>query len=168
MWSLAPVYHNHLKLGSPSFRWNQLYVVNANIDSSDRNLKKDIKDLDNKLTKDFIMDLKPVSYKFKDGESGRSHYGLIAQDVEDTMNKLGISSLDFAGFCKDQKYETYKEEVTESDGAVREVDKQRPIEGEYTYGLRYEEFISPMIKMIQLQQKEIEELKSRIVELEKK
>ena len=165
MWGLSPVYHNHIKLGSPSFRWNQLYVVNANIDSSDRNVKKDIKDLDNHIVKDLIMDLKPVSYKFKDGESGRTHYGLIAQDVEETMNKLGISPLDFAGFCKDQKYETYKEEVIDEDGSVTEVPKEKPIEGEYIYGLRYGEFISPMIKVIQDQENRIESLESEVKEL---
>ena len=84
------------------------------------------------------MELRPVSYKLKDGESGRTHYGLIAQEVEETMSKLGISDMDFAGFCKDT------------------------IEGKDTYGLRYEEFIPALIKVVQMQQKEIEELKKKV------
>ena len=40
------------------------------------------------------------------------------------------------------------------------------VEGEYIYGLRYEEFISPLIKMVQDQQREIESLKARLDELE--
>lgn len=95
------------------------------------------------------MKLNPVSYKFKDGESGRTHTGLIAQEVEETLYDIGLSEKDFAGLCKDKKVVDDKET------------------DEYLYGLRYEEFISPLIKMVQMQQKEIEELKERIEKLEK-
>ena len=40
-----------------------------------------------------------------------------------------------------------------------------PIEGEYNYGLRYDEFISPMIKVIQDQENRIESLESEVKEL---
>ena len=80
------------------------------------------------------MNLNPVSYQFKNGESGRTHYGLIAQDVEETMKELGMTDTDFAGFCKDGD----------------------------RYGLRYEEFIAPLIKTVQLMQDEINDLRSRI------
>ena len=39
-------------------------------------------------------------------------------------------------------------------------------EDTYYYGLRYEEFIAPMVKTIQYQQKEIERLEERISVLE--
>lgn len=137
MWTFCPVRDNYMRLGSPSYRWGQIYSSVATINTSDKNRKKNIKTLANS-TKDFIMELRPVSYKLKDGESGRTHYGLIAQEVEETMSKLGISDMDFAGFCKDT------------------------IEGKDTYGLRYEEFIPALIKVVQMQQKEIEELKKKV------
>ena len=109
--------------------------------------------------KDFILGLNPVSYKFNDGTSGRTHFGMIAQDVEELMAHQGISSMDFAGFIKSPKIKT----VTDEEGTVIE---EKVIENEYLYGLRYEEFIAPIIKTIQLQQKEINALNERINKLE--
>ena len=178
-WTLCPDKDNYVKLGSPNHRWNQIYSSSASINTSDRNEKKDIESL-NDNSKEFIMNLNPVSYKFINGDSGRTHYGLIAQDVEETMNKLNMTAFDFAGFCKDQKYETYEEEIVETrevekeDGTTETVEekrteeKQRPIEGEYRYGLRYEEFIAPLIKTTQLQQKELDEKEERIKNLEER
>lgn len=148
MWGFFPS-KDSVRLGTPSYKWNQIYSTSGTINTSDRNLKKDIESLDDKQTKEFVMKLNPVSYKFKDGESGRTHTGLIAQEVEETLYDIGLSEKDFAGLCKDKKVVDDKET------------------DEYLYGLRYEEFISPLIKMVQLQQKEIEDLKVRIETLEK-
>lgn len=158
-WGLMPYRDTYVNLGTPNHRWGQIYSSSATINTSDKNLKKNIKLLDD-LAKDFIMELKPVSFKFKNGESGRTHYGLIAQDVEQTMNKLGITDKDFAGFCKDQKTEPVM--ITDENG--NEVMVSKVIEGEYIYGLRYEEFIAPIIKVVQMQQKEIDKLKDKLGE----
>jgi hypothetical protein len=48
--------------------------------SSDRRLKKDIKDAAYGLPE--LMKLHPVSYKWKDGKDNAEHNGLIAQDVQ--------------------------------------------------------------------------------------
>ena len=172
MWTFAPIANQYMRLGSPSYKWNQIYSSSATINTSDRNEKYDIETLNDKNTKDFIMALNPVSFKFKNGESGRTHHGLIAQDVEDTLYKLNLSSMDFAGFCKDQKMKPIKKpeldengnEIVDNDGNVVMIDSQEPIENEYTYGLRYEEFIPSLIKMVQMLQTEVEELKSKIGE----
>ena len=162
LWTLCPDSNAQLRLGSPSYKWGQIYSNSGVIDTSDRNAKKDIEELD-EFARTLIMSLKPVSYKFIDGTSGRTHYGMIAQDIEDSFEELGITATDLAAFCKDQKC---TEKVVEKDTDNEHVEST-PIEGEYIYGLRYEEFISPMIKTIQLQQKEIEELKKRLDALEK-
>lgn len=173
MWSFYPVRDGgYMKLGTPSYRWGQIYSTTSTINTSDRNQKNSINLLEDKKTKDFIMDLKPVSFKFNDGTSGRTHHGLIAQDVEDTLYKLNLSPLDFAGFCKDQKMREIQvpeldedgNEVLDRDGNVVMIDSQEPIENEYTYGLRYEEFIPSLIKMVQMLQTEVEELKNKIGE----
>lgn len=121
------------RLGDSDRRWGQIYSTNSVISTSDKKEKKSIKSL-RKSAREFIMNLNPVSYQMKNGESGRTHYGLIAQDVEETMKELGMTDTDFAGFCKDGD----------------------------RYGLRYEEFIAPLIKTVQLMQDEINDLRSRI------
>lgn len=161
-WSLAPLYNQYLKLGTGSFKWNQIYSSSATINTSDRRKKKDIQPLDENA-RIFVMKLNPVSYKLKDGETGRTHYGMIAQDIEDELAELGMTAMDFAGFCKDEVYENVK---TTREGFTEVKTVKKP--GEYIYGLRYEEFIAPLIKTVQLQQQEIEELKHRIDILEGK
>lgn len=162
-WNFAPQVDVQLSLGSPSFRWGQIFSNSATINTSDRNSKKDIEELD-EFAKTLIMSLKPVSYKFKDGTSGRTHYGMIAQDIEDSFDELGITATDLAAFCKDQKYDN---KIVDK-GTENAHLESTPIEGEYIYGLRYEEFIAPMIKTIQIQQEEIDLLKKRIDILEGK
>ena len=39
------------------------------------------------------------------------------------------------------------------------------LEGEYNYSLRYDEFIAPLIKVVQEQQKEIENQQQQITQL---
>ena len=167
-WVFAPLYEDTMRLGSPSYLWTTVYAVNGSINTSDRNHKTDINDLSESV-KDFIMDLKPVSYMFKDGD--RTHYGLISQDVEETMTKLGMTAMDFGGFCKDLKSETYYAD----DDVEHKTPLFRNIEGEYQYSLRYDEFIAPMVKTVQMQRSEIDEqiadiaeLKSRLDRLENK
>lgn len=133
-------------IGESSRKFKDIYAQNGTIKTSDRNEKKDILELDPETNRKFIAGLKPVSYKFINNTSERTHYGLIAQDVEDLLNEIGISPTDFAGFIKSPKLD--------EDGTV--------IEGEYIYALRYDEFIAPLIKMCQNLQNEVDELKVRL------
>ena len=58
---------------------HDLIYGNACYQSSDRNLKKDIKTLDEKSV-EFIYGLNPVEYRFKDNDE-KLHHGLIAQEL---------------------------------------------------------------------------------------
>jgi hypothetical protein len=149
-YDVTPGLDNEGDLGSLNKRWCNIYGATPSISTSDRNKKKDFNNLDSDKMIEFIKGLKPVSYKFIDGQSGRTHYGLISQDVEELLDKLGMTSQDFAGFIKSPK-------IAE-DGAI--------IEGEYNYALRYEEFIAPLIRVVQSQQSKIDELEERITKLE--
>lgn len=137
-------------LGNGAHRWATIYAVTGSINTSDRNEKKDIEALDEQYSKDIIMGLKPVHYKFIKNDSDRLHTGFIAQDIEEMLNAKGIDTKDFAAICKWQK-------TTSDDGVNEQV-----IENEYSYGLRYEELIAPLVKMVQYQQKEIESMKSQL------
>ena len=128
--------------------------------TSDERLKENIENSD--LGLDFIKSLRPVKYKWKDkdefiqyGDDGetveqvyppetytRTHYGLISQEVKQTLEDSGKTAEDFGGYTY-----TEKEDV---------------------HGLRYSEFISPLIKAMQEQQEIIEKLLARVEELEKK
>jgi hypothetical protein len=91
--------------------------------------------------------LKPVTYKFIDGKSGRTHYGFISQDVEDALENIGLTGLDFAGFCKNS--------YLDKDGEITT-----------SYSLRYTEFIALNTHMIKKLQEENNELKERVGSLE--
>ena len=108
---------------------------------------------DSNLGLDFVNDLRPVSFKLAhtDGREGvRTHYGLIAQEVESV---LGADASDTAIWTKETieaSPEVPADEYLPGQPAVEEHEKQ---------GLRYDELISPMIKAIQ-------ELTTRLTALE--
>ncbi len=107
--------------GSTSYRWGTVYAAAGSINTSDRNEKNTI--LESDLGLDFINKLKPVSYKWnKTSLDSKTHYGLIAQDVEETLTTEGKTDKDFAAL-------------------------DIPTEG--PMGLNYSELISPLIKAIQ-------------------
>lgn len=157
-----PVANGGHTLGTSSHRWGQIYSTASAISTSDRNEKHDISDMDSDTAEQLIMGLKPVSYKFNDGTSGRTHYGLIAQDVEELLKSLEIDSKDFAAFVKSQK-ETFSEKTGEFTPVCDE--NGNPV---YVYSLRYEEFIAPLIKTVQEQQNMIDRLEERITKLEER
>lgn len=145
-------------LGISSYRWQAVYSGTSTIVTSDRTKKKEIVDLDDVETTEFIMGLKPSSYKFIDGTSDRTHYGLIAQDVEELLDTLNMDSKDFAGFIKSPR-QIMVEKTLEDGTTTSELEE---VPDEYDYSLRYEEFIAPLIKMVQMQQNEIQSLKEEI------
>jgi hypothetical protein len=156
LWSIV----DDVDLGKSSFHWRNIYANNGTIQTSDRTKKTNINNLDIQKIKSFIMGLIPSSYEMIDGTSGRTHYGLIAQDVEELMKKLNMDSSDFAGFIKSpKKIIKYEDE----NGKKLENPIEEVIENEYDYALRYDEFIAPLIKVVQEQQKMIEQ-QQRIIE----
>ena len=84
-----------MDLGSSniSYRWRNIYAANGTIQTSDRTRKTDINNLEIQKVQAFINGLNPVSYKMIDGTSGRTHYGFIAQDIEELMNTLHMDSI---------------------------------------------------------------------------
>ena len=77
---------------------------------------------------DFVNKLSPVSFKRK-GKT-RTHYGFIAQDIEQIITDLGKTTTQFAPLIKSDISEA-------KDGS------------EYRYGLRYEQLLAPVVKAIQ-------------------
>ena len=136
----------HVDLGTPNYmyRFDKIYARNHIDTGSDRRLKRQIEKSD--LGLEFITKLKPVKYKYKDetqvDETGkkftlkhnRVHYGLIAQDVAETLD-----GKDFSGYV-----DPSMNDETNSDNNM--------------LSLRYSEFISPMIMSIKQLNNKIEKL----------
>ena len=148
-----------ISLGSGNYRFSQLYVTSSSISTSDKNYKDDIKSLTDKHLQ-FFMKLQPVSFLFKDGTSGRTHIGFIAQDVEQAMSECGLTDLDFAGFCKDQKIDSKLVNGEEVNEPILD-DNGNP---EYIYSLRYEEFIALNTYAIQKLWNRVETLEKENIE----
>ncbi|MBQ2785869.1 MAG: tail fiber domain-containing protein [Oscillospiraceae bacterium] len=106
--------------------------------TSDRNAKYGIKSQSDVYSQLFDK-LQPVTYKYKNGTSGRTHTGFIAQDVESAILSLGLTTQEFAGICY---------HLDENGNRVK-------------YGIRYEEIVS-------LNTYEIQKLKQRVAKLEAK
>tara|TARA_R110000824_G_scaffold107621_7_gene254019 strand:+ start:5032 stop:6777 length:1746 start_codon:yes stop_codon:yes gene_type:complete len=132
--SFYPATNDNHDVGNDSYRWDDIYATNGTIDTSDRNEKESIQT--STLGLNFISALNPVSYVRK-GKT-RSHYGLIAQEVKTVLDSLSIDTSKFAGYVNPSS--------TGGEGAL---------------GLRYHEFIAPMIKAIQELKSEIDTLKSQ-------
>lgn len=161
--SILPAADAAYNLGSAGLRCNTIFASVGTINTSDRTLKDDITPC--ALGLDFINQLKPVKYKWKNRTyeekyqcpetkeekirtiekvHSRYHLGLIAQDVKETLDDLKIDTNDFAGYV---------------DSSVNEANV-------HTLGLNYVQFIAPMIKAIQELSTAIQALTQRIEALE--
>jgi len=159
--TIRPKVTQATSFGNASFEYKDIFLLNAPTVSSDREKKFDIEDCELGLS--FVMELKPSSFKLKGGTSGRTHYGLISQDVEKALRKLGVNPDDFAGFIKSPRTEDVKvgtEKVNTAPDGEEPVYEDRDVFEEnlvtdkdgnqlYDYALRYEEFIPSMILSIQ-------------------
>jgi hypothetical protein len=106
---------------------------------SDKRLKNNVRPLQAGL--DFVLELKPVTYTYiTKGQEDIRYAGLLAQDVEKIMERMGI---EFSGIVKPKN---------ENDN----------------YSIRYAEFVLPLINAVQEQQMMIDALIKRIEALEAK
>ena len=122
--------------------------------TSDRNLKTDIVDVDDKYI-DFFDRLRPITYKYNDGH--RDHVGFIAQEVEEALTASGLTTEEFAGLIIEHDVTlnpNYDSSMTEEEKLANETHYDT------LYSLRYEEFISLLVKKVQSLQNQINQLRS--------
>jgi hypothetical protein len=129
---VRPSINNQKSLGSADYRWSAVFSTNGTIQTSDSRLKTDIVDL--KLGLDFVNNLRPVSFKRTDDTDQLTHWGLVAQEVKQTIDAHGV---EFAGWTESQ-------------------DEHK------TQMLNYSEFVSPLIKAVQELSIENQELRSQL------
>lgn len=135
----------NVNLGTESLRWLNVYCQSSTMVTSDLQAKKNISDISDKYIALFD-ELRPCTYQFIDGTSGRIHTGFIAQEVELAMEKVGLDSTDLAFFCKDKKKNPLYDENDQWIGDEEVYDSLGS--PEYIYALRYEEYIAILTEKI--------------------
>jgi hypothetical protein len=78
--NVLPNGDNFQNLGSSGSRWAAVFAANGTIQTSDARLKRGIANLNYGLNQ--VMQLRPVSFQWKDGNDKRTHLGLLAQEVD--------------------------------------------------------------------------------------
>ena len=153
--TMYPRTNNVYDVGSSNSRWDDIYATNGTINTSDRTLKTNISGSDLGLT--FINNLEPVKYNFISGS--RTHYGLIAQQVSESLASSSVHTDNFAGYIESHMYTSGgmdfdKKYITQQGWDINDFTISST-----NLGLRYTEMIAPMVKAIQ-------ELTTRIEQLE--
>ena len=180
--NFLPASDNYWTIGKSGQKWKQIWSNTGTIQTSDATQKLEIEQ--SQLGLDFINRLQPVSYKFISGSAItekiddyiktvkepaiinsdgvvvkeevieyikneqipnvtwtpgiRKHHGLVAQHVKVVLDEMGLSTNDFAGYIEGD------------------------LENHSDLGLRYEEFMSPMIKAIQELSSKVNRLEAQI------
>ena len=130
-----PTVNGQAYLGSSNYRWNTGYFTNT-ITQSDKKDKENIAPLDGKAI-EFIRALMPVSYTLKNGEGGRTHLGLIAQEVAKTAKETGMGDLSL-----------YQAARVDENGNESAYTPDTPDE-ELSWGLNYGELFAPLLCAVQ-------------------
>ena len=93
-------------LGTLAYRFKTVYAESGSIETSDANLKQDIKPIDPSLknaTKQIAFKLYRLKSAVSEkGEGARYHAGVIAQDVHDVFVKNGVDPFKYGVLCKEE------------------------------------------------------------------
>lgn len=138
-------------LGSGSYKWHSIYCTDGAFNGSDRKLKENIADLDAERNKAFVLSLRPVSYKLKTGEGKRTHNGFIAQEVREAAETTVGDIAAYQASVIDGDEEKYYDPTVPDEKLL--------------WQLNYSELIAPIVKLVQSQQQEIEQLKKEVEKL---
>ncbi len=114
--ALKPSKDNEMNLGTPSLRFKQIYSVTGLINTSDRNAKKDIKPISDKVL-DAWSEVGYSQYRFIDkvepkNMQARIHFGIIAQEIKVAFERHGLNAFDYGILYYDEWNDIY-EEITE-------------------------------------------------------
>jgi hypothetical protein len=135
---------NAWSLGASGNRWTEVWAVDGTINTSDRRLKEGISDLEYGL--DEIMELRPISFAWRDRPEAGRKIGLIAQEVQPVMGEVVADT-----------------ELSLSEDVIGSQALSEPAEN---LGIYYSQLVPVLIKAVQEQQGLIKEQAERIRDLE--
>ena len=151
---IRPYTDNEISLGESNARFVNCQLINNPNVTSDKRRKDNIKK--SSLGLEFLNKLNPVQYKWKDYETKKrakpeedkeftdeiikktykkTHYGLIAQEVEKVVADSGMTNDDFAPLVYDKETDTY--------------------------GMMYGEYVGILIKAVQELSAKVQELENK-------
>ena len=139
--SLVPAINALFSLGSSTARFTTVFATNGTINTSDRRDKNNIQQLKYGLNE--IMKLNPVSFSWKERSDEGTKLGLIAQELQTVLPEV-VRDFDVV--------------VDEATGKTSHIPAER-------LGVFYADIIPVLIKGMQEQQQQIEELKQTINDL---
>lgn len=134
-------------LGSTTKRWASVYANNGVIQTSDIRLKTNIKPLKYGLKE--VLQLKTITYNWKDNTIGKTTIPTSQQE-----EKIGFSAQQLLEVIP-EVVQTHSWVPTDEKGNYKRVENDK-------LGVNYSEIIPVLVNAIQEQQKEIEELKSKL------
>lgn len=159
--AVYPTSSNVYSLGRNNALWSQVFAAQGTINTSDRRKKTDIQSISDAVL-DAWAEVEPKSFKMVDavkekGDKARTHFGYVAQDVEEAFTKHGIDPYQFGILCKmktpakEAEYNTVRviasPAVTDDEGNIlkeatyreEKILIQEAQEAEEYLGIRYEE-----------------------------
>jgi hypothetical protein len=152
--NLTPQTDNAQTCGGSGVRWSAIWAANGTIQTSDERQKTDISD--SSLGLNFITALKPVSYKWKvGGNTVRTNFE--SEKGEDGQHEQIVTPIAGKRTHFGLLAQQVKETLGEQDFGGYVYDQETD-----TYALRYDEFISPLIKAIQELKAEVDSLKAQL------
>ena len=95
---------NTLDLGASGARWDDIYATNGTIQTSDRNEKQDIAELTEAeqrvavAAKGLLRKFRWKSAVAEKGDNARTHFGIIAQDLQAAFEAEGLDAGKYAMF----------------------------------------------------------------------
>ena len=127
---------NAIDLGNSFNRFDDIYATNSTIQTSDRNEKQDIEELSEAeqrvavVAKGLMRKFRWIDSVAEKGDNARTHFGIIAQDLQDAFTAEGLDAGDYAMFTSTTLWE---KEI--SVDAV-EADEENGIEAQEAYTYR--------------------------------
>ena len=166
---------NSIDCGHPSARWDDVYATNGTIQTSDEREKQDIEEL-TEVEQRVAVRAKGLLRKFRwkdsvedKGDDARTHFGIIAQDLEAAFVAEGLDPSKYAMFIKTEwwigakTWPAFPEELDEegnviSEGVDSHVEEEHYYEDEteapsdathhYRLGIRYSELLAFIISAL--------------------
>ncbi len=140
-------------LGGGTQRFDDIFATNGTIQTSDRNEKQDIEELTDAekrvavVAKGLMRKYRWKSKVAEKGDNARTHFGIIAQDLQDAFTAESLDASKYAMFCSDTWWEkeitvdaieakdAVLEERTDEDGNKYDMLKSEAVEAKdgYTY-----------------------------------
>ncbi|WP_026562495.1 tail fiber domain-containing protein [Bacillus sp. J37] len=111
--SVRPSSDNSVSVGQASNRFSTVFAGTGTINTSDRNSKQQILKIDNKVL-DAWSEVNYFQFKFNDaveekGDEARTHFGIIAQEIEEAFTRHGLNAFNYGLLCYDEWEDQYEE-----------------------------------------------------------